>query len=47
MTSLYKLANAPADILSDIPLIEGLESTKATAGEIASGSQGQGDGDRD
>merc|ERR1712091_56819 len=32
---LYKLANAPADILSDVPLIEGLESTKATAGEIA------------
>ena len=32
---LYKLANAPVDILSDIPLIEGLESTKATAGEIA------------
>ena len=35
MVILYNLANAPADILSDIPLIEGLESTKATAGEIA------------
>ena len=31
---LYKLANAPADILSDVPLIEGLETTKATAAEI-------------
>ena len=29
---LYKLANAPADILSDIPLIEGLESTKRRRG---------------
>ena len=31
---LYKLANAPADILSDIPLIEGLEATKEKASEI-------------
>ncbi|KAJ1444701.1 dynein heavy chain and region D6 of dynein motor-domain-containing protein [Pelagophyceae sp. CCMP2097] len=31
---LFKLANAPADILSDIPLIQGLEKTKATAFEI-------------
>jgi len=31
---LFKLANAPADILSDIPLITGLEKTKATAAEI-------------
>lgn len=31
---LERLANAPADILSDIPLIEGLEQTKQTAIEI-------------
>ena len=31
---LERLANAPEDILSDIPLIEGLEQTKATANEI-------------
>ena len=31
---LERLANAPTDILSDIPLIEGLESTKATVTEI-------------
>ena len=31
---LFKLANAPADILSDIPLIEGLEATKDKASEI-------------
>jgi dynein heavy chain len=31
---LERLANAPEDILSDIPLIEGLEATKATATEI-------------
>lgn len=31
---LERLANAPADILSDIPLIEGLEATKETANEI-------------
>ena len=31
---LERLANAPADILSDIPLIEGLEATKETATEI-------------
>ncbi|GMH57655.1 hypothetical protein TL16_g02438 [Triparma laevis f. inornata] len=31
---LFKLANAPADILSDIPLIEGLEATKDKAVEI-------------
>jgi dynein heavy chain len=31
---LHKLANAPADILSDIPLIEGLEATKEKASEI-------------
>ena len=32
---LERLANAPEDILSDIPLIEGLESTKKAAKEIA------------
>eukprot|EP00611_Tribonema_gayanum_P021674 TRINITY_DN4214_c0_g1_i1.p1 TRINITY_DN4214_c0_g1~~TRINITY_DN4214_c0_g1_i1.p1 ORF type:complete len:1693 (-),score=702.71 TRINITY_DN4214_c0_g1_i1:70-5124(-) len=32
---LERLANAPEDILSDVPLIEGLEATKATAKEIA------------
>lgn len=32
---LERLANAPEDILSDVPLIEGLESTKAAAKEIA------------
>jgi dynein heavy chain, axonemal len=32
---LERLANAPDDILSDVPLIEGLEATKATAKEIA------------
>jgi len=32
---LERLANAPEDILSDIPLIEGLEATKAAAKEIA------------
>ena len=32
---LERLANAPDDILSDIPLIEGLEATKAAATEIA------------
>lgn len=31
---LERLSNAPADILSDIPLIEGLEATKQTATEI-------------
>lgn len=33
-TLLERLANAPEDILSDIPLIEGLEATKETAIEI-------------
>lgn len=32
---LERLANAPDDILSDVPLIEGLEATKKTAKEIA------------
>jgi dynein heavy chain, axonemal len=32
---LERLANAPEDILSDIPLIEGLESTKKAAKEIS------------
>merc|ERR1712166_44783 len=32
---LERLANAPADILSDVALIEGLEATKAAAMEIA------------
>lgn len=31
---LERLANAPDDILSDVPLIEGLEATKKTAQEI-------------
>jgi dynein heavy chain len=31
---LERLANAPEDILSDVPLIEGLESTKKTSKEI-------------
>jgi dynein heavy chain len=31
---LERLSNAPEDILSDIPLIEGLEATKQTANEI-------------
>jgi dynein heavy chain len=31
---LERLANAPADILSDVPLIEGLEATKKTSMEI-------------
>jgi dynein heavy chain len=31
---LERLANAPEDILSDVPLIEGLEATKKTAKEI-------------
>jgi len=31
---LERLANAPDDILSDVPLIEGLEATKAAAKEI-------------
>ena len=31
---LERLANAPDDILSDVPLIEGLEETKRTATEI-------------
>ena len=31
---LERLSNAPEDILSDIPLIEGLEATKQTATEI-------------
>ncbi|KAH8058855.1 dynein light chain binding protein [Aureococcus anophagefferens] len=31
---LERLANAPDDILSDVPLIEGLESTKKTSKEI-------------
>jgi dynein heavy chain len=31
---LERLANAPTDILGDIPLIEGLEATKETADEI-------------
>lgn len=31
---LERLANAPDDILSDVPLIEGLEATKKTANEI-------------
>lgn len=33
-TLLERLANAPEDILSDIPLIEGLEATKEKATEI-------------
>ena len=32
---LERLANAPDDILSDVPLIEGLEATKKTAKEIS------------
>ena len=32
---LERLANAPEDILSDVPLIEGLEATKAASKEIA------------
>ena len=32
---LERLANAPEDILSDLPLIEGLEKTKAASEEIA------------
>jgi dynein heavy chain len=32
---LERLANAPDDILSDVPLIEGLEATKAAAKEIS------------
>jgi dynein heavy chain len=32
---LERLANAPEDILSDVPLIEGLEATKKTAEEIS------------
>jgi len=32
---LERLANAPEDILSDVPLIEGLEATKLAAKEIA------------
>jgi dynein heavy chain len=32
---LERLANAPEDILSDVPLIEGLEATKKTAHEIS------------
>merc|ERR1711871_1316031 len=36
---LERLANAPEDILSDVPLIEGLESTKAAAKEIAAAVQ--------
>jgi dynein heavy chain len=32
---LERLANAPEDILSDVPLIEGLEATKAAAKEIS------------
>ena len=31
---LERLSNAPVDILSDVPLIEGLETTKETANEI-------------
>merc|ERR1719197_631763 len=31
---LYKLSNAPDDILSDVSLIEGLENTKEAALEI-------------
>merc|ERR1711881_124868 len=31
---LERLANAPEDILSDVPLIEGLEQTKATSEEV-------------
>ncbi len=31
---MERLSNAPDDILSDVPLIEGLETTKATAKEI-------------
>ena len=31
---LERLANAPDDILSDVPLIEGLEATKKTPKEI-------------
>ncbi|GBG28212.1 Dynein heavy chain 2, axonemal [Hondaea fermentalgiana] len=34
-TLLEKLSNAPPDILSDVPLIESLEATKATASEVA------------
>ncbi|RHY34017.1 hypothetical protein DYB32_001198 [Aphanomyces invadans] len=33
---LERLANAPDDILSDVPLIESLEATKATANEVNS-----------
>ncbi|CAK4776251.1 unnamed protein product [Aphanomyces euteiches] len=33
---LERLANAPDDILSDVPLIESLEATKATATEVSS-----------
>jgi dynein heavy chain len=32
---LERLANAPEDILSDVPLIEGLEATKLAANEIS------------
>ncbi|GAB9467560.1 hypothetical protein Gpo141_00004900 [Globisporangium polare] len=32
---LERLSNAPEDILSDVPLIEGLEKTKLTANEVA------------
>ncbi|TMW58214.1 hypothetical protein Poli38472_011802 [Pythium oligandrum] len=32
---LERLSNAPDDILSDVPLIEGLEKTKLTANEVA------------
>ena len=31
---LERLSNAPEDILSDVPLIEGLEATKLAAREI-------------
>jgi dynein heavy chain len=31
---LTRLANAPEDILSDVPLIETIEATKKTASEI-------------
>lgn len=34
-TLLEKLSNAPPDILSDVPLIESLEATKATADDVA------------
>ena len=37
---LERLANAPEDILSDVPLIEGLEATKKAAKEISEAVEG-------